>query len=391
MGFILMIWATPALLIPALAPFAPVQAVGGLAVILLAAERLIAHRGITLVWPESYLLLAFLWIAGLSIFDAAWMRLSLETTIDLAKYVVLFMLIVNTVTTERRLRLAMMVMVAGGMVPALGTLKNYVTGNIHEGERVHWVGIFANSNDLAYSMVILIPIAGALFMASRMRSRVVLLGAVAILMATAFVTFSRGGMLGLVAVLGLFGLKQGGAQFKAAVVALLVLSVLAAGAFWSRDEGFTDLGSDATVNERIVTMRTGMEMFFDRPVLGVGLGGSVAAFPDYLPENSGFDQALVIHNTPIMALAEVGLLGTLAFGFLIGAALIRARHVASAAASSGKTDLGRLMAGLEVAMWGFLVCGLAGGYVMSWFPYILIALIATSDRFEQTNDAVQGG
>lgn len=387
MLFVLMLYSTPALLVPALAPLAPAQMVGGAALGLLLMDRVMARRGLFLAWPETHLFLLFLWIAGMSIFNASWMTLSAQTSMDLAKYGVLFLLLTNLVNTERRLHWSLVTMVAGGMIPALGTIKNYATGNIHEGERVHWVGIFANPNDLAYSLVILVPIAAALFLVARPRGKAFYVAAAGTLIVAALVTFSRGGMLGLAAVLGLFGLKQSSVLMKVAVVALLVLGLVFVGAFWTRDEGFSDLTSDVTVNERLMTMRTGMEMFYDRPLLGVGIGGSVAAFPEYLPPNSGFDKALVIHNTPIMALAEVGLLGAFAFYLFIAIALFHANSFARRAKAAGNERLGRLLTGLEVSLWGFVVCGLSGGYVMSWFPYILVALVACCVRLVRSGEA----
>ena len=73
--------------------------------------------------------------------------------------VLTFFFLLNCANTERRLRGVMWIMVIGGLFPALGTLKNYLTGNMYEG-RAAWVGIFANPNEVAYALVILVPLAG---------------------------------------------------------------------------------------------------------------------------------------------------------------------------------------------------------------------------------------
>jgi hypothetical protein len=31
-------------------------------------------------------------------------------------------------------------------------------------------------------------------------------------------------------------------------------------------------------------------------------------------------------------------------------------------------------------LWGFVVCALSGGFVLTWFPYILIALISSAEK-----------
>jgi hypothetical protein len=74
---------------------------------------------------------------------------------------IVFFFIVNCANTERRLRGVMWTMVIGGLLPAAGTLRNYLQGNLVEG-RAAWVGIFANPNEVAYSLVILLPLAAFL-------------------------------------------------------------------------------------------------------------------------------------------------------------------------------------------------------------------------------------
>jgi len=93
------------------------------------------------------------------------------------------------------------------LVPAAGVLRNYVSGHIEEG-RTGWVGLFANPNDLAYSLVILIPIAACLAVRSRWPARLVLLGIMLFFAAGIFVTFSRGGLIGFGAVVCFYAWRQ---------------------------------------------------------------------------------------------------------------------------------------------------------------------------------------
>ena len=86
-----------------------------------------------------------------------------------------YFFIVNCANTERRLRGVMWTMVIGGLFPAAGTLKNYLHGNLVEG-RAAWVGIFANPNELAYSLVILLPLAAFLATGLGLMPRLALAG-----------------------------------------------------------------------------------------------------------------------------------------------------------------------------------------------------------------------
>jgi hypothetical protein len=100
-------------------------------------------------------------IAALSCLTALWPGDAVDAVSDLAKMVLVFFLIVNAATTVRRRRGLMWTMAIGGLIPAAGVLRNYWKGQIVEG-RTAWVGIFANPNDLAYSLVVLVPMAAFL-------------------------------------------------------------------------------------------------------------------------------------------------------------------------------------------------------------------------------------
>ena len=382
--FFVVVYSNIGVLIPALGEIGPAQVVAGLAVFLLFIEKVLARQDVDLVWPESHLAIAFLWAAGLSCFMAAWPKYSVEALMDVAKFTVIYFLIVNVVNHERRVRGIMWTMVLAGLIPTVMSLRNYAHGIMHE-DRVHWVGIFANSNDLAYSLVILVPLAAVLSFELRPRWRPFVWLIIAAYFATIFVTYSRGGMIGLFAVLAMFGLRQRTRFIRLATVGILVGGVIFLGYFWHRSQGFADLSSDATVNERLVTIKAGLAMFFDRPLLGVGIGGSVAAFPQYVPPELGFNKALVTHNTAVQALSETGIIGFTLFALFIGMALYDARQMTKNCALQGFPGLARLALALEVSLWGFVVCGISGGYVLSWFPFILVALISATKKLTVQN------
>ena len=88
---------------------------------------------------------------------------------------------------------------------------------------------------------------------------------------------------------------------------------------------------------------------------------------------------LVTHNTFLQALSETGTLGFLLLASFFGAVLYRAWR-AGRFKQPGREGVVDLMAALEIAFWGFIVCGLSGGYVMSWFPYLLAGLIGAAGR-----------
>ena len=145
-----------------------------------------------------------------------------------------------------------------------------------------------------------------------------------------------------------------------------------AGRYWTRSEDFSHVGDDLSFQQRIATSQVGLDMFVDHPWLGVGLGCSVIAWPLYAPQGLYTTGALVTHNTVIQVLGETGILGGVPFLLLIGVALYHARRLVR---DSSRQNLG---IAIETAMWGFVVCGMSGGYVLTWFPYLLVGLTATA-------------
>jgi O-antigen ligase len=372
--FLFLVYANLPMVMPALDVVRPAKVVAGAALVMLLAERAFAGKSLDLAWPEGGLLLGFLGAAALSSLTALWPRQAAESVSDLVKMTIVFFFIVNCANTESRLRGVMWTLVASGLLPAAGTLRNYFQGSMFEG-RAAWVGIFANPNEVAYGLVILLPLAAYLATGLGFAPRLALLGIGLVYVAAILVTFSRGGLLALVAVLGLYAWRKNSMMLQGLVALLVVAGLILVGRFWSRGEDFKNLKQDVSFQQRIATSQAGLAMFADRPLFGVGLGCSVVAWPLYAPEGLYTRGALVTHNTFIQALGETGAVGFIPFVLFIGVGLYHARKLARGSAGTGLTGLG---AGIEVAIWGLVVCGLSGGYVLTWFPYILLGLAAAA-------------
>jgi putative inorganic carbon (HCO3(-)) transporter len=302
-----------------------------------------------------------------------WPKLAFEQTADLAKIVLIYVVIENTVTTASRLHTILLTMVVGGLFPAVGTIKNYLGGILVEGSRGAWQGVFANPNEVAFALVLLVPIAAALASKSGWIMKLALWGVIATYLVAIFFTYSRGGLLALFAVFGLMGWKQKSMLIRAVMVAGLIGALFIGGMYWKRDAGFKDVAQDTTYNQRIATIKAGIRMFEARPLLGVGPGCSVVAYPIYVPPEAhcGCQLQLVIHNTFVQALSEVGILGFGAFMLFLGVSFLHLWKIQ-------KGPLAAYGGALEVALWGFMVCSLSGGFSYTWWPYLLIGLVVAT-------------
>ncbi len=369
--FLLMLYSSIAVMYKPLEAFRPVLLIAGAAIGMLVIELPQTRHTFKLAWPEGAMLAAVLAAAFVSSFDALWPGYAFNKTADLAKMVLIYVLIENTIKSRNRLRLVLWTMVIGGLFPALGTIRARFIGDLVEGNRARWIGVFANPNEDAYSLVILVPLAVALMIQGRWIVRIVLGGTISAYLLAIFLTYSRGGLLGLFAVIALIGWKQKSIAIRSVMVAGLVASVFLAGLY--RKQDFKDIRSDTTYNQRIATIKAGINMFYANPLLGVGPGCSVVGYALYVPADShcGCQLQLVIHNTPVQALSELGLFGFIPFVVFIGMALVHARQLQ-------KGPLSSYSAALEVALWGFVICGMSGGFSYSWWPYILAGLVAAA-------------
>jgi len=383
--FLLMLYSNVAVVFKQLDAFRPVLLVAVAAIAMMVIELGTARQRFRLAWPQSLLLLTFLGVAAISSFSAIYARQAFNTTADFSKVILIYLLIENTVTTEKRLRIVLLTCLIGGMFPALGTINNYMHGILKEGTRAAWKGIFGNPNENAYALLILIPIAAGIAAMSRWHIRVVLWGMIGVYLVAIFLTFSRGGLLGLFAVLGLMGWKQKSLVIRVGMVAVLIGGIAAGGMFWGRKDGFKDLRTDTTVRQRFATYEAGALMFAANPLLGVGPGCSLVAYPLYVPRDAhcGCQDQLVIHNSFLQVLSELGSLGFIPWMVFLGAAMFQVRKLE-------KGPLGRYATCLEISLFGFLACSMAGGFAYTWWPYILVALI-TATKHISNSRAVENG
>jgi O-antigen ligase len=379
--FLLMLYSNVAVIFKAqLDALRPTLVVALCALAMMVIELGQARQGFKLMWPQGALLLALLAVMAVSTVNAIYVRHAAESTVDFGKIVLVYLLIENVVTTESRLKKVMFTMVLGGLFPALGVIYNYQAGILVESSRGAWKGIFGNPNEAAYGLLVLIPIALALANESSTLVRFGLWAIVGTYLVGIFFTFSRGGFLALFGVLCLAAWRQKSLLIRAALVAGLIGGIVVIGLFWKRSSGdFNNIKQDTSIQERMYTYQAGWQMFLHNPVLGVGPGDSLVAYPIYAPLSAkcGCHNQLVVHNSYLQALGELGALGFTAFILFVLVPIYQAWRMQRGPLRS------HAMA-LELSMWGFVACSMSGGFVYTWWPYILVGLIAAAKRIQDS-------
>jgi len=365
------------------------------------AGRLARGRSVTRITPELVGVLAFAGIILATAPFSVWMGGAIGTFTGMyAKVVLIFVLMVNTLTSPRRIeQFTWLIVIASGYIAGRSVL-DYVRGvNLVEYGRVQGAvgGMFKNPNDLALNMVAVLPLAAFLLFRPVSMARRAAAALCAILMLGAIVASqSRSGAVGLVAmllVLGVQMLKQRpGVVFAVALAGMLALPLLPS-SYWQRLASITDKDLDQTGSReaRSILLKESFDAFVAHPLTGVGAG----QFVNYNPE--GRQEAWrESHNSVLQVASELGIGGLAIFFFLLARAAyapMQTRRLLRSMAPDRRPSragpgtppllpdehalLSVHAATLSAALAGWFVCALFASVAYHWTFYYLLALATT--------------
>jgi putative inorganic carbon (hco3(-)) transporter len=259
---------------------------------------------------QTYLLIGFIIAIGLSQIANRWFGGAIQSWLIFLPSAAVYFFIVANVTTIRRLKIAAFAAVASSLVLVIEALCGYYAGflgdtfvlkqgiysndvAVQEILRLRGVGFLNDPNDFAQFLLIALAL---LFVAWRSERAVanflfVLIPAGLLLWAT-YLTHSRGALIGL-AVLGLLAARNKVGTSASFILAFGIAVGLLALDFTGGRGISASEGSD-----RLSAWSTGLELFKQSPIFGVGFG-NFTNFND-----------VTAHNSFVLCLAELGLLGT---------------------------------------------------------------------------------
>ena len=226
-----------------------------------------------------------------------WRGLSVLTTVNYAKTVCLMILLVNLVLHVRTMAGVLWIVVVAHAPHAAMLIRNYLSGKLIA-DRAFGVagGAFGDPNDLALDFVIVLPLTLWLLTRSRRGSaRLLCLAMLVLLVAGVVASQSRGGLLGLLAVVALMILGSRHRLLIAAAAAGLGLFVVAAAPpqTWERIHTIRNYQADENAQNRLSLWRTGLQMWSDHPLTGVGPGAFPIAYGRQLLGSHRADPRLV--------------------------------------------------------------------------------------------------
>jgi O-antigen ligase len=291
--------------------------------------------------------------------------------------VVMFIVIVNVVRTEKRLRGLILVLLGSACYLSIIALNDYRLGLLTvEGYRVKGAigGVFDNSNDLAIHLVTMFPLAIALLLASRSFIKKAIFAACALLLlAATTVTFSRGGFLALLAAVLALAWTLGKKNRVLVTVALCILALgflaFAPGGYGLRILSIFDRSLDAhgSGESRQALLMQSIKVAIRNPLFGIGMGN--------FPFVSFHDK--VSHNSYTQVAAEMGFAALITYLAFQITPLKRLRRIIRETVENRRGSLSYYLAvGLFASLVAFMVASFFGSVAYYWNVYYLVGCAA---------------
>jgi O-antigen ligase len=372
----------------------------------------LARGEVLTIKPFELKMLAVIALLGLAFAPLAAAPMdSVDVLLDMfIKVVIIFVLMINVVTTRKRLRSMVTLVVVCGTIFGFLAIKSYLVGDftILEKRDVGVVGLritgavggfFGNPNDLAMSLNMLLPLGIALALLSSGLKRIFFFACCIILTAGVIVTFSRGGFLGLLTIGGVLLWKAGRKNRTTTAMAFAVLFavfVLAMpGGYAGRITSMFNIGEDPTGSSqaRRDLLDRALNVAVHHPIVGIGMGN----FHIY----SIHEQ--VAHNSYLEIAAELGFAGLMAYLLLIFAPLRSLRRIErehkvqdSRSARSaridpggtGKREIHQLSIALQGVLFAYIVCSFFGSIQYQWSLYYPVAYAIVLRRIHESEQSL---
>jgi putative inorganic carbon (HCO3(-)) transporter len=314
---------------------------------------------------------------------------SYEKLPDFFSWVLIYVLIANTVDTEDRFLIFMLsFLLYSFKMSQYGTRSWAQDGFAFR----NWgttgaPGWFQNSGEFGIQMCIFLPLVAEFIIAlggywpSWMRWAAWALSLTAI---TGIVgSSSRGALVGLGGVV-LWAISTSRSKLRALTVAVVLVGLVYAITPSEQKARFQQAGADETSVTRTTMWKHGLEMMRDYPILGIGYDN----WTEYHDLNYG-GHGLLAHNSFIQAGSELGYAGLIVFLAMIATAFVINRRTRLLANRLG--DRGNFMFHMARGLDGSLIGLLVSGFFISvlYYPFFWINFALTVALYNSALTALQ--
>jgi O-antigen ligase len=302
--------------------------------------------------------------------EEAWVEFS-STFI---RCIVIFVVIINVVRTEARLKGLIFLAIAAGIWLSVEAINDYRLGLMTvEGYRAagRGTGIFGNTNDMALHLVTILPISVALLLGSKGAVRKFLHGACAALMIAAIVlSYSRGAFIGMLVVVLFIAWKLGRQRRLEIIFAVLgfagLIVVLAPDKYGSRllSIFIPSLDAEGSADSRRGELFRSIYVALRHPLLGIGMG-------NYQPEMSY--KGLVTHNSYTQVAAEMGMTALACYVMFVVTPLKNLGQIARETFETRRDSRFYYLAlGLQASLIAYLISSFFLSVAYVWYVYYLV-------------------
>lgn len=339
---------------------------------------------ITIRSREVYLVLLLLLFCLISIPFATDRLRAWNGVVEFLKVVIIFVVLVNVVRTEKQLKALLLLVLAATCVLSFSAINDYRLGNLTlKGVRIEGAigGLFENPNDLALHFVTFLPIVVVLALSSKyLISKIIFFTAAAATLGGTIVTFSRGGFLGLIAVIAVLVWKLSRRNVvlvgAISIVLIFFLLILAPGTYRERISTTGDGSSVARMGE----LKRSLFLTARNPFFGVGMDNFILYS----------DREQATHNSYTQITVEIGIVGGLVYVLFLLAALKRVRQVpAPKGVDKKKKFLPYLAIGVQAGLVGYMVTSFFASVAFLWYVYYLAAYGICVSRLYESSLAAQ--
>ncbi len=308
----------------------------------------ISGRGANLYLPRTTTPLALLFVpAIISTFTALDYTFGLYELLRMFEMFLVFIVVVNYLKTDRQLKIVFVVLGAGIIFQSLLAVAQFIAPykmydllakfGIYMGisharpydptSPIRACGTTGYCNSLAGFFELVVPLFASLFFFYPMSRnwRRLTVGVIILALAALLLTYSRGGLLGIVvgtgALLFLAARRFPALRKNAIKLTLIVGAQLAivlavfSERLLMRLQFFMSSSMEDEV--RVALIRDALFMIKSHPFVGVGLNNYPEAFPLYEITGVKFELLYPVHNTWLLITAEQGFLGLAAFLLLM--------------------------------------------------------------------------
>ena len=404
LGFTAVVFLRPQDQVPALTPLHLAEVFALIGLTALVFGRLARGLAPAHVTTELLALAGFGAAILLGVPFSVWPGGAMSVFLDIyLKLFVIFALMVATLNRPQRIeQFAFLVVLFSGYI-SLRAVVDWVRGTNLVGDgRIEGSisGMFGNPNDLALNMVVFLPFALLFAFKPGPALRRGAAGVAALTMvATVVLSGSRGGAVGLVAMMLVLiarSVRVRPSVAAGALLAVLVAIPLAPPTFWDRMVSIVDARRDTTGSRqaRIDLLEEAWNVFLAFPVTGVGAG----QFLNYNPPDRR-EAWHVTHNAFLEVASETGVVGLLPFLIFLGSGALapgvarralrgrRTRPRPGAERPRGESppdpereSLILMSTALAPSIVGWIVCAQFASVALNWTLYYVLAIaVATRE------------